>query len=942
MGHTAIVELRQNVQTVKDDFLRTLDISSLDRVNAQKSTLLRVLNRTSGKLIFQPFLPEKALTELNELYSRLDIYWDNRNSWNVLDNYENVRQQLQLFIELTSSHETNYSQLLFENIGNQLLSLLETDFKRNKAAQPAQVIIEPRDKKYPLHTANAKSNIGVVIHNLGPGYANNLTLQIILDSSLSIIEGGDQVGLGRLAPSVIQNHDIPVTINSSCQSVNAYICATWIDFDGSEHEEEFEFTLEAQRSDTNWDKLARSAPYSLSPISNAEGLVGRKDILNRLTGIFQEQDINSAILKGQKRVGKTSIAKVFASDLQERGYVTLYLEGGDYVDPDPEKTVAQLGRKLCHQLQRIDSKIRHLNAPEFTNSLSPLVDFIEETEEISPNIKIIFVLDEFDELPIDLYQRNPLGNAFFLTLRSLGGRRNIGFLLVGSEKMNLILDHQGSQVNKWVTISVDYFRRDRDWSDFRELIERPVNNSIDYNENALNFLYEVTAGNPYFANLVCGYIYRSAVERRDCYVTIDEVEAAVRDAAEELSANTFQHFWDDGIIDNEEYIVQKSIVRRKVLIAVADTIERECRGTIEEICKHEILRNVVSARAELDEFINRDVLVHNRSTDVVIFKVRLFDEWLRAGGVKALLAGFSILDANLRELEAEEAQRVESREILEVVDSWGLYKGQKITSDHVRAWLEQFRRPRNQRLMFKILQSLRFYSDNAIREKLKDIDKIVRRGLTHRIEAGRRKRADILVSYLDKVGKSSAHLADLYADVAQIYIDNVVEKTDLAQKLMNYESIQAVVFVDDFVGTGDSASSYLSEIDQQISSIHQHNPSLKIVFASIVAFDEGWKQVEKHVESLNSNVEIRACDILRSSDQCFSEDSYIFTDASEREVAKTVATEVGSKLEKKWPLGYGHLELPLVFGHGTPNNSLPILWSSSSSAFEWRPLFKRH
>ena len=38
MGHTAIVELRQNVQTVKDDFLRTLDISSLDRVNAQKST----------------------------------------------------------------------------------------------------------------------------------------------------------------------------------------------------------------------------------------------------------------------------------------------------------------------------------------------------------------------------------------------------------------------------------------------------------------------------------------------------------------------------------------------------------------------------------------------------------------------------------------------------------------------------------------------------------------------------------------------------------------------------------------------------------------------------------------------------------------------------------------------------------------------------------------
>lgn len=239
--------------------------------------------------------------------------------------------------------------------------------------------------------------------------------------------------------------------------------------------------------------------------------------------------------------------------------------------------------------------------------------------------------------------------------------------------------------------------------------------------------------------------------------------------------------------------------------------------------------------------------------------------------------------------------------------------------------------------MFTILAHLHYFSNDNIRQKMAEVHGIVQRGLTRYLQKGQVKRSDILVSYLDNPSKSSARFARLYADEAEIYVDNIVEKGELIDALQR-ENIQALVFVDDFVCTGTSAIEYLQDLNAKIADVVL-NRGIKVVFVAVVAYKKGWQRIEITQEQLAMPISCHVCELLDERDQCFSEQSSVFPDEDQRRFAKQVASDYGRVLEKKWPLGYGNLGLAIVFERSCPNNSLPIFWAESSN---WKPLFKRH
>ena len=111
--------------------------------------------------------------------------------------------------------------------------------------------------------------------------------------------------------------------------------------------------------------------------------------------------------------------------------------------PDPLQTVNTLGRKICEAIVRSDKRLETVVVPEFDGALAPLDDFLREALERIPELRVVMILDEFDELPFGLYERGGIGNSFFLTLRSISGKEPFGFLLVGGEGMSEILGRQG-------------------------------------------------------------------------------------------------------------------------------------------------------------------------------------------------------------------------------------------------------------------------------------------------------------------------------------------------------------------------------------------------------------------------------------------------------------------------------------------------------------------
>jgi hypothetical protein len=255
----------------------------------------------------------------------------------------------------------------------------------------------------------------------------------------------------------------------------------------------------------------------------------------------------------------------------------------------------------------------------------------------------------------------------------------------------------------------------------------------------------------------------------------------------------------------------------------------------------------------------------------------------------------------------------------------------------VRAWLNQFDSIRAERLMFRVLGAVRFYDSTRIRAKLREAHGVVRRGLTQRIEPGKLKRDDIVISYLGDVGKSGVRYARLYADENGIYTEQVVDHNKLPE-LLAEDRIQALVLIDDLLGSGDQASEFLKDLDNKVGGMLEKR-GMKCVFVALCGFAAAERKVAESIERLRMPLELHICDPLGEEDRCFSERSMAFQDPRERAEARGIAESEGKRLQRRQPLGYRGVQATVVFEESCPNSTLPILWDSKG---EWRALFPRH
>ena len=424
----------------------------------------------------------------------------------------------------------------------------------------------------------------------------------------------------------------------------------------------------------------------------------------------------------------------YSGDLPElKGITILNLETGMFIVPDPMETINNLGMKICATLLQRNPRLAGLTPPDFTGALAPLDDFLTAAFHKDPSLRVVVVLDEFDGLPPRLYRRGDVSHAFFMTLRSLSARRPLGFILVGGEKMAEILSTQGEVLNKFRPLRIDYLARESQWSDFVQLVRRPIEQWASITDEAVTKLYGVTAGNPFFTKFVCTELVEDMKRRRDAYATGSEMGRAIRAAVDQAGINNFQHFWDDGVVaSSDERIDEERASRRRVMLALGEVLRSKDRSTVEYIAKRALRFGLgeTEVRRLLADFVKRKVLVQEE--DEYRCKVRLFERWLLDDGVNELDLTLVEEESLRTKLEAEERLRVKDREINALVDRWGNYRGRQITDVTLKSWLDQFETTEERRVIFGLLKKLRFYSGSLIREKLRGGHGFVLRELTAR------------------------------------------------------------------------------------------------------------------------------------------------------------------------------------------------------------------
>lgn len=921
------------VESELSQYLET--IHSLKVLSGFKHGFMQRLNKQPSVAVITPFIPRELLgARLDALFTGIDEYLTDRNSTKSVQLFQEAKSTLDSYASEAKAFGTKYSREYLEGLAERLSSLLTVDFEENPVSRPAQLQVEKMEKKYPLHASAEELLISFIIRNEGPGYS--------FDTSLRIIDAGNITFnvldryLGHLKPGYMVM-ELPGSVTYANESPRFSVALDWANYDGSTAHVESTLQLEGQRADIDWDILTKEDPYSLDPVTSESDFVGRSEILSRLAARVQGKKIGSCYVHGQKRVGKTSIVKMLANKLKSEhlgNYNVVYVDVGDYIYPDAPATVANLGRMLCEAVRIADTRLRDLPLPSFTNAITPLAEFLKAAHSIVPDLRVLFILDEFDELPTELYLPGPLGDTFFLTLRSISGKEPFGFLLVGGEKIRHIISYQGEKLNRFDVVRVDYFDKEKYWYDFQSLVRKPVEKWFEVSDDALAVLYDETSGHPYFTKLICGHLFKLMVARRDCHVTRKEVIEATKSALRETASNSFKHFWDDDIVSEQREMI--SVDRRKTLLALIEAIREHTVARKAAILKHSRAYNIteIAVESSLRDFVSREVLI--LTDDRYETKVRFFGEWLPERGIAEIIATLPYLDPVLTKKKEEEELTISAKEVVDLSEKWGEYRGRTITEDRIRAWLAQFGSLENQRLMFHLLQGITFYKGDAIRSKMKEAYGIVVRGLVHRIES-RRKRRDILVSYLDQIGKSGSQYAKLFAEENEIYYENVVERGKLSAVLTSGKSIQAVVFVDDFVGTGNAACEYFEKLAADCGQVLRSR-DIKAYFVVLCGFQTAISKVEERLQQLELPITIHVCDPLDDSAHCFSEASYVFTDVIARQKAKDIASTFGLRLQQSMPLGYGNCEAVVVFADSCPNDSLPILWDRSSN---WAPLFER-
>ena len=912
----------------------------------RRQTLMRSLNQGSIQPYLHPLGFQEVRTSISSLLSLTEKTIDAPDhllQTNLQSLSETLEDDLDTFRNIDTFIVQDYCLPFLTN-----LEAAVRAFRDNMAERFECTISSPPssfevEKKYPLHRPNATIELHVPLTNIGPGTAQNVRAYCIADNCEV---RSDDTHLGAIEPGAFILPIVAQVIQPA-DSLEFQIVIDW-EVIGDHEAQSIDFSLQifCQRTDLDWRILAQQQPYSLEVAYDAD-FYGRQETLDRILHRLAPGSMQSCYITGQKRVGKSSLAHAIEARIRDgafdEDYSVLYLECGEIRHSSGGETMAEFGRCIeSFVMEKLPKGVawkEHL----YLSSLIPLGRLFNLLNREHPNARILIIFDEFDEINEELYRYGELANTFFLNMRMLASKKNLAFLLVGAERMPYVMSAQGEKLNKFAGESLNSFDLTNEWTDYRALIENPLRNVVTIYEEAIRKLFDYTNGHPYFTKVICSAVFERSVRFRDAEVSATEVTKAAEQVIMNLDINSFAHYWRDGIRGGAEEVEIISLNRCRMLVAWA-RVARTGRATSRENLVDNLYTRLLPAGDVpplLDDFVRRDVFQLHDSQ--YFTTVRLFGEWLTEGGFSRLISdqlGDELAEA--KQLREDEAY-VEAAEVGELIDRWDLYQGRQITSDDIRQWLAQVESNEDRRLLFKVLQNVRFVGEPEVREKWAQAHRrlrgklppFTRRSLTEQ-------RQDILVTYADGPGKSGAYYAGLYAAVNEISTQRVVEPglvTD-AIDAVDEGAIRGVVVVDDMLGTGQNLVDKLMQRVEQFkaASIGEGIPLLVVVLSGT---SQGEARVRAYVERDLHNAELEVCELLEPNCFAFGPSIGFWSSEEEKQKARALIIELGTQVQRRRPLGYGDQGLLLTFARNCPDNTLPILHSRGRGERVWRPIFPR-
>ncbi|MBD2270810.1 ABC transporter substrate-binding protein [Anabaena sp. FACHB-1391] len=283
-------------------------------------------------------------------------------------------------------------------------------------------------------------------------------------------------------------------------------------------------------------------PYIIGrPIGYRESLFGRKSIFQLIQKNLQQSQ-KLLLLYGQRRIGKSSIILSIPQQLAEvNGFVFVTFDLSFYSQQPWSSILAALAQAIVDNLE-LETSI----SPPTTTELELEINiferqFLPQVYQQLENKNLVLLLDEFDALigqDLEPSVVETFIKKIFRRLSDITKRNNKLFIVIS------IGEHLASTLNILKIFEdvpkIEIGLLDKDST--KELITKPAQNVLEYEEEAIKAIFNLSAGHPYCTQIICFAIFSRAREKNSFKITSADVERIV-DTAIEIGEAGLSWFW---------------------------------------------------------------------------------------------------------------------------------------------------------------------------------------------------------------------------------------------------------------------------------------------------------------------------------------------------------------------------------------------------------------
>ncbi|MFK0730881.1 MAG: AAA family ATPase [Gloeotrichia echinulata HAB0833] len=279
-------------------------------------------------------------------------------------------------------------------------------------------------------------------------------------------------------------------------------------------------------------------PYIIGrPITETELFFGR-DKLFRFIEDNLNQGVKVILLHGQRRIGKSSVLSHIPKQVLNDKFKFVRFDLQDKSQLSLSNILQSLAVEIIAQLDVPQDKITVINDAQAEVDLEIFSNrFLPTVYQALDGKNLVLLLDEFDVLSSDA--PTSAEQHFFRYLKSLVNTQNKLFVIpVVGRKLddlpNLLEMFKGAPYTEVGLL---------DEPSTRKLITEPAKGLLDYDSDAIQAILELSAGSPYFTQVICFAIFIQFQDNLPHQVTRADVDNILKNAFEFAQGGLIS-FWN--------------------------------------------------------------------------------------------------------------------------------------------------------------------------------------------------------------------------------------------------------------------------------------------------------------------------------------------------------------------------------------------------------------